>query len=445
MGWVVAAGLLSLVTWWLPGKKPDAVLGHYNYLEFACGLVVTAWFVTLLIVACAGESRQRIWRFRALAVWVSTAVTIASCEYSAVFLLPSGNPFYTFNEGGVAADSSVPVELPYTRPPHLKWEGWSRGNIPRWGADPKDTRWLSFETDYEGFRNHQDLRRADLVFIGDSFTEGGNVAYEEGFVQLTAEALNCTARNLGLFGYPPQAEFVVLKHYGLKCDPKVVIWQIFEGNDIADSAQYEEKMRQWNLLGQPRFDRSNPPHLDSLWVQRSPTYFLFSKLVLHERNWFAGDFQLYDGQVRTVRFVENIAQEHHFATDAFGNEHPAWTAIAKSIRECVHLLRQRDVELVMVFIPMKSTVLGNAVEFDEWSKARLPRQLRVPAKYSMAAALAKLSNELGIHFVDTTAFLEAATAEKKLTYIPSDTHLSEYGHQIVSLSLVGEVGPLLAK
>lgn len=441
--WIAITGLLAGAIWLLPGRKPEAVFGRYNFTETACALIATAIFVTLVVIACGGERRRRIWEMRALALWLSTCFTIVGCELIAVFVLPPSNPFYTFNQGGVASDSSVPFELPYTRPPHLTWEGWSRGNIPRWGPDPKDTRWLSFETDHEGFRNREDLEFADLVFIGDSFTEGGNVAYEECFVQLTADALNCTARNLGLFGYPPQAEFAVLKHYGLKCEPKVVIWQIFEGNDIADSIHFEDKMRKWNELGQPRFDRSHPPHIYSLWVQRSPIYYLFSRLVSRERDWFAGEFTLRSGEVRTVRFMRAIAEESHFAVDAFGNEHPGWTPIAADISECSHLLRQRNVQLVVLFIPMKSSVLADAVVFDEWSRPRLPRRLRVPASQSIATALKRLCERDEIPFVDATPYLEAATAERELSYIPSDTHLSAYGNQVISRALVENLQALL--
>jgi hypothetical protein len=163
-------------------RKPEAVLGRYNYTEFVCVLLAAGIFMTLLIISRGVGPRRRVLELRALAIWLSTGSAIIGCELAATIMLPPSNPFYTFNQGGVASDSSVPVELPYTRPPHLKWEGWSRGNIPSWAPDPKDTRWLSFETDYEGFRNPEDLTRADLVFIGDSFTEGGNVANDETYV-----------------------------------------------------------------------------------------------------------------------------------------------------------------------------------------------------------------------------------------------------------------------
>jgi lysophospholipase L1-like esterase len=62
--------------------------------------------------------------------------------------------------------------------------------------------------------------------------------------------------------------------------------------------------------------------------------------------------------------------------------------------------------------------------------------LRVPEPYSIATALAKLCETSEIAFVDITPYLEAATTAGELSYIPSDTHLSAYGHQIVSRALV---------
>jgi hypothetical protein len=46
--------------------------------------------------------------------------------------------------------------------------------------------------------------------------------------------------NLGRGAYGPQQELIVLKRYGLAYRPRVVIWQLFEGNDLADARQFSE-------------------------------------------------------------------------------------------------------------------------------------------------------------------------------------------------------------
>ena len=62
---------------------------------------------------------------------------------------------------------------------------------------------------------HPGSEQADIVFIGDSFTEAASVAEEDTFVRRVAKASGLKAVNLGRGAYGPQQELIVLKRYGL--------------------------------------------------------------------------------------------------------------------------------------------------------------------------------------------------------------------------------------
>src|SRR6185369_5953031 len=131
-------------------------------------------------------------------------------------------------------------DLPFERPAHLHWEGLSRGDLAilNQDDDPYATR-VTFVTDHEGFRNGRDQDRANLVFLGDSLTEAGNLPEDDTFVRRTATAMNTTARNLGRAGYTAPTELIVLRKYGLTCRPRAVVWQIAESNDLVEAVMFQ--------------------------------------------------------------------------------------------------------------------------------------------------------------------------------------------------------------
>ncbi len=69
----------------------------------------------------------------------------------------------------------------------------------------------------------------------------------ETFAQRVAAETGMTAVNLGRGAYGPQQELIVLERYGLSYQPRVVVWQLFEGNDLKDVSNFA----QWRSTQQP--------------------------------------------------------------------------------------------------------------------------------------------------------------------------------------------------
>ena len=60
------------------------------------------------------------------------------------------------------------------------------------------------------------------------------------FVRRVAQSTGLSAVNLARGAYGPQQELIVLKRYGLAYKPRVVVWQLFEGNDLHDAEAFAE-------------------------------------------------------------------------------------------------------------------------------------------------------------------------------------------------------------
>jgi lysophospholipase L1-like esterase len=90
------------------------------------------------------------------------------------------------------------------------------------------------EYDEAGFRNAVRPRRATIVAIGDSQTEGNGVAREHAWPQRLAQILNVDIYQLAFGGYGP-GEYRVLLDDALSLDPELILVGIYAGNDFADA------------------------------------------------------------------------------------------------------------------------------------------------------------------------------------------------------------------
>jgi hypothetical protein len=440
---VGAAALVCLAAWLVPGHKPDAVLGRLAYWQFLLAIGATAGLVSVLILALVPAGRLRPAAFRIAAVWLGVLFATLAWEGVAYLLPPRhemDNPWYILTRRGVQESDNM---LPFERPPHLKWEGLSRGDLAILNHDDDPyARPVTFATDFEGFRNGQDIEQADLVFLGDSFTEAGNVPEEETFVQLTAKATGLSTRNLGRALHTGPTELLVLKKYGLKCHPSIIVWQLTEANDLQEAVEY----RNWIAAGRPNFFdwlfieqyKLRPEQLgasdprEQSWQRRSPTFQLFRCLRTPKPWDLRGTFCDQAGQVHEVRFNAWPGRQN----TPFHNE--GWPLLKASIQDGAKLLREQNIRLILVHIPLKIRVVGPWLRLSEAAQKMRPSR-EIPPQETLASYLDSLCGELGVPFVDATPALKDATAAGELVYLPFDTHLSPRGHEIVSRLLVAAI------
>lgn len=97
-------------------------------------------------------------------------------------------------------------------------------------------QYLVYSTDEHGFNNPDVLwkdQKAEVVALGDSYTQGWCVGLEENFIDEIRKK-HPAILNLGIEGNGPLMELATLREYGQLFKPKVVLWFFYEGNDLAD-------------------------------------------------------------------------------------------------------------------------------------------------------------------------------------------------------------------
>lgn len=426
---VLGMAIVVLVAaWWLPNPKPDAVDGRLSYVQFLLALAAGGVFLSTATVVLAPPARRRAVGFRLAAAWLGVLAAIGAVEAFAYWLPPRhsmDNPWYLMTGVGIEPGD----DLPFERPPHLHWEGLSRGDLAILNGDddPYASR-VTFVTDFEGFRNSEDQTEADLVFVGDSYTEAGNVPEEQTFVRKTAAALDRSARNLGRAGYSGPMELIVLRKYGLKCRPRAVVWQVAESNDLNEAAMFQE----WLARGRPpEAWAGSPPSRADGWKQRSPTWRLFAALR-QPRPWpVRATFRDGEGRVYPIRLFGLPGP----AQSPFG--HPGWPVLADSFRQGAKLLREHKIPLIVLLVPEKARGLAPRLELEERLLDEVGRDWDLPEPVTLVTRLRALFEELDVPFVDATPALRRAAAAGELVYLPFDTHLSPRGHEVIRDILVG--------
>lgn len=94
--------------------------------------------------------------------------------------------------------------------------------------------YLIFDADEFGFNNPPNSwkQQVELMFLGDSYTQGACVQSQEHFSGLLRQR-HPALLNLGSGGSGPLIQLARLKEFGPLTKPRLVIWFYFEGNDVA--------------------------------------------------------------------------------------------------------------------------------------------------------------------------------------------------------------------
>lgn len=337
-----------------------------------------------------------------------------------------------FDRPGYVHDS----ELGYRHEAHYRERGvFVRGNIgealclPAHPPEEFDLRY-----DQHGFRNDEDVDRAEVVVVGDSYVESPMLPNSALLTTALEKSLGIPVVNLGISGYGPEQELIVLKRYALKLQPKTIVWLFFEGNDLLQLDPEEQDSEV--ALPDPG------TRYDKYWMRSlTRNLLVLSKsaargCVPHQTYLqYRGTFQEAGGKRTEMFFWEKPMPLK--ATDRLRLER--FQAI---LAEAHELCRQQGIRLVVAFAPVSYRVHQGLANFEpltpemqEWPLNNLPDEL--------APLLRAISPD--IDFLDLTHPLRAAAAAGVLTYLPDDTHWSAEGQRVAGQALHQHVTAMVSR
>lgn len=335
---------------------------------------------------------------------------------------------------------------------HLVSEVYATSNVPV----------IRFETDSEGFRNPRDLGVTEIIALGDSCTEAPHVQVGETWPSVLAQALGVQVRNLGMSGYSPQQCLIALRRFGLPRSPRVVLFPLFEGNDIMDATQF--KQYQDSHMMWPEFLVKSRRALSRSVVYRRLSFsfawatlkyagsllrpFLPARLA-SVRSAETFPFNPVKGEVAgspiQMAFYNRYLYYSTFSRSKW-TEHEGWSLSREALLEAKRLCDETSANFIVVLIPSKGSIylplLADCYEPHEFDRyvgrmtGRPPRDGRTWHEDFLMnhRVLSELAQEFcvsnGIDCIDLRPALEKAAARGELVYFPLDTHWNPQGHRI---------------
>jgi len=456
---LAAAALLAMPD--SPEKLAEwnALVLGYGVLKFAAiAVFALVALIALFLVLTRDANRLRRRARRTLAAGLGVVLCIVVFDVMAArfpiiqTLYVSPWEFFPIGSRMYVPDEELGLKLR----PNLKWE--LRFDPAKHGdllvaqdmvnAVPvtEDVFEDTFCTDAEGFFNKENIDRADVVVVGDSFVGATRVPYDMMWVQQLGEKLGRPVANLGVPYYGATQELVVLKKYGLKKNPKLVVWAYFEGNDIWESERHEKYLvsgKDWVDFQCELNTGPKPAHYKRPIV----------RLLLALAGARQEGRRLRD-EFNPVRY--KVGEEERLTSIVFSytsrlalsreelEEQPGCKPAIEAICEAKRLCDEAGVEFLLVYIPAKAHVYWPLIKdrIDAVAFYRYVRQYRGGETEEDAEKFwQKLNDNMDVqrdlikellpekNFLDVTGpFRKKVVAGEKMFYV-YDTHFSQTGNK----------------
>ena len=406
------------------------IFGLYMPGEFVRAFGATAAGLILFSIRRAEASERLRRSFRWFAAGVSLVLAWSAAEWTfhrwgpPWKAEPALTPVFDFTEAYNVSDP----ELGYRHKPGFHWEGMA--------FDHPSAHRVDWRIDENGFRNRSLPDRAEFLLLGDSFAEAPNMPEEKTFIQRLAAITGKPAVNLGRSYSGPCEQSITLHRYGERFRPAIVVWQLFEGNDVLDALLF---LRNGPKPPAVVKEESNPAWSPERSLIRRLLGLLWVDKGLDSTGLW-GTFQTDDGE------EVGIQMDYPYRPWPDPRSEPAewegaWTEVVRRFEEIVRWCREHEARLVLLHLPIKLRAFGPACRFEESDLPRLG-ELRAGGGWDdhtgLATRLDALCRETPeVLYLDATPPLREAAKRGELIYSRVfDTHLDVAGHEVVAREIL---------
>jgi hypothetical protein len=311
-------------------------------------------------------------------------------------------------------------------------------------ADPADVTTgavLERQMDGAGFLNPatgSGRTSADVIMIGDSFTAGPLVAPKDTFTAQIEQQTGLMLYNLGVGGLGPYAELVLLRKFGLALKPRIVVMNIYEGNDLRDILSYHKFVS-------TGIDRISSKRLGGVFAVsyalaylKSGVEVMVKRLTKREKINFRYTVEV-DG-VRTPMNVTNSDTDEVKHARRVENGDISLDLFAEPLEAFVELAAEHGFIAVVTLLPSAHTGYIDSVRFEDEAVGR------EVAAFSRALRtwLAENAERIGYRFIDVVPAFLGGVESGPIAFFPANVHFTRDGHAIVARALGPALQNLLA-
>jgi len=209
-------------------------------------------------------------------------------------------------------------------------------------------RWWLHRSNKIGIRDNRDIKKADIVLLGDSVIYGHGVNVENSLADYLDRLSGFTVANLGTQADYPPYEYIRLKHLGLFLRPKVVLFFINgcnDGNDFAIYHPTEYFINKLILEKAPDYSKG---------VEASD-YLSYYKKTYPFGSIFLDNLLVYRFYHKTVKLLNKI-NEYKYSPFSSENEKLRSKIMKKILTDANRLCRINGAKLIVVFTGIDVTI-----------------------------------------------------------------------------------------
>lgn len=259
-------------------------------------------------------------------------------------------------------------------------------------AAPEVNHFFHVTTDADGWRGKGLIANSDVLVFGDSFAWGHGIDDEEFFADLPSRI---TIKSIGVSGYNMVQELMWMKEYSKHFQNKLIVWFIFDGNDLYDNVVpnlYHYRMpfvrrvdsaREWEIVTSHLVKTDWPWNYERNYREREKYLATYGRNVISDRAYAACEFLIKEGS---------------------------------------DLCERSGGQLVIVSIPVVSRLTSNI--WERKSCGLVPNEKLDP--HAPDDRLKALCDKMGIPFTAAATFLQADD------HIPLEGHWNGKGHRRIA-------------
>lgn len=400
-----AAAATWVLTWDDRSLPPYALLGGYTHVTFVAGAGLSYAAIWCAILATGRLGRRALFRVAAVHfALVAVAVALEAVAFLGIVdfakLLPSGMKWRHEYEDA-------------WQEPHRQMSGEAPQDLTLVMGVPAPKIPFDFRTDRFGLRNPRDKDDPAVVCLGDSILVAGLVPVESTVSERLEAELHADVLNVSQIGYAPEESLARFDGTGLDPKGRVFLHFLFEGNDAGDSEKWHGAHA---AGGSEPWRAAKLPAAGLRWPDRGFLKPLINGLYRHKPA-LAG--------LRSGRFGGATGTDVAFFYDApmMDAQLDGLPGVEALVRSAKAWFESHGARYAVVAVPAKISVLHRFCTFAPGSPLADPAM----AAPSFRPRLAKICEDAGIPYVDTTPGLVEVAAGGELPYFPADTHLNATG------------------
>ena len=303
----------------------------------------------------------------------------------------------------------------------------------------------------DGFRETAKLGRQKIVAIGDSFTFGWGMEQDRTWVERLERMIGKSVYNLGLQDASPKQELLLLEHLlrtnQLDLQRGLLLWTIFEGNDLEDS--FDELRPKTSTKSTLRKAFSSTI-VELLWEMPMTLKHesVANRLRTGQIGWASTAASVDEEKrhvVEGVRIPVPLYRSKRFgyklfhpdqieraaSAQAYVLNHPHVAPLRDTFTAMSALAARYDFNVIVVVAPTDVRLYGPYFE-------GFPTLSAAPHFNMLVKELARLA---GFEVIDLQSAMQPYAGEE-LLYFRDDDHWNERGHEVVAKIVAKDLGSL---